>query len=50
MDMKLSNLWETVEEEEPGMLQFMGSQGVGHDLATEKPPLVLTEMFLKMSA
>ena len=31
MDMSLSNLWELVMDREPGMLQFMGSQRVGHD-------------------
>ena len=33
MDMNLSKLWET---EKPGVLQSMGSQTVGHDLATEQ--------------
>ena len=33
MDMNLSKLWET---EEPGILQSVGSQGVGHDLLTEQ--------------
>ena len=35
MDMNLSNLRETVKDGEPGLLQSMGSQRVGHDLATE---------------
>ena len=39
MDMNLSKLWETVKDRgacgEPGMLQSMGSQRVGHDSATE---------------
>ena len=30
MDMSLSKLWELVMEK-PGVLQSMGSQGVGHD-------------------
>ena len=34
--MKLSKLWETVEDRGPGMLQSMGSQRVGHNLATEQ--------------
>ena len=28
--------WEIPWTEEPGMLQFMGSQRIGHDLATEQ--------------
>ena len=34
MDVSLSKLWEIVKDQ-PGMLQSMGSQRVGHDLATE---------------
>ena len=29
--MNLSSLWETEKDREAGMLQFMGSQRVGHD-------------------
>ena len=36
MDMKLSKLWEMVEDRESGMLQSVWSQRVGHDLATEQ--------------
>ena len=32
------SVWETLWTEEPGGLQSMGSQRVGHDLVT-KPPL-----------
>ena len=28
--------WEIPWTEEPGVLQFMGSQRIGHDLATEQ--------------
>ena len=31
MDMSLSELWELVMDRGPGVLQFMGSQRVGHD-------------------
>ena len=31
MDVSLSELWELVMEGRPGVLQFMGSQRVGHD-------------------
>ena len=36
MDTILSKLWETVETEEPGMLQSMGLQRVEHNLVTEQ--------------
>ena len=35
MGMSLSKLWEFVMDRGPHMLQFMGSQRVGHDRATE---------------
>ena len=35
MDMNLSKPWEIVKDMEAGVLQTMGSQRVGHDLATE---------------
>ena len=35
MDMSLSKLWELVMDREPGILQSMGSQRVGHDFTTE---------------
>ena len=35
VDMNLNKLRETEEEEEPGVLQSMGSQRVGHDVVTE---------------
>ena len=31
MDMSLGELWELVMDRRPGVLQFMGSQRVGHD-------------------
>ena len=31
VDISLSKFWELVMDREAGMLQFMGSQGVGHD-------------------
>ena len=36
MDMNLSKLRKTVRDRRPGMLWFMGSQRVGHDLSTEQ--------------
>ena len=36
MDMSLSKLWEILKDREPGVLQSMGSQRVGHNLATEQ--------------
>ena len=36
MIMDLSKLWEIVKDMEAGVLQFMGSQGVRHDLETEQ--------------
>ena len=35
-DMNLSKLQEIVKDGEPGMLQFLGSQRVRHDLAIEQ--------------
>ena len=35
MDIGLGELGELVMDGKPGMLQFMGSQRVGHDCATE---------------
>ena len=36
MDMNLGKLQETAKEGEPGVLQSMKSQRVGHDLANEQ--------------
>ena len=33
---ELGKLWETVRDRRPGMLQSMGLQRVGHDLATKQ--------------
>ena len=35
MDMSLIKLQEMMKDREPGVLQSMGSQRVGHDLVTE---------------
>ena len=43
MDMSLSKLWELMMEGKTGMLQFIGSQRVRHDWATE-----LTEIVKKL--
>ena len=37
MDVSLSKLWEMVKDREPGVMQAMGSQRVGHDPVTEQP-------------
>ena len=36
MDMSLSKFKEIMKDKEAGMPQFMGSQRVGHDLATKQ--------------
>ena len=36
MDMSVSKLWEVVKTGKPGVLQSMGLQRAGHDLATEQ--------------
>ena len=36
VDMSLSKLWEIVKDMEAGVLQSMGSQRVGHNIATER--------------
>ena len=36
MDMSLSKLWVIMDTEEPGVLQSMRSQRMGHYLATEQ--------------
>ena len=36
MDMSLSKLWGMVKDRDPGVLQSMGLQRVGHDRVTER--------------
>ena len=36
MDMSLRKFWERVKNREPGVLQSMGSQRLGHDLVTKQ--------------
>ena len=43
MDMSLGNLWGIVKDREAWLLQSMGSQRVGYDLATEQQMLVWEE-------
>ena len=50
MDMSLCKLRERVEEGKPGMLQFMGSQRVGHDLATEQQLFYMGEFSGQISS
>ena len=43
MDMNLRKLWELVGTEEPSVLQFMGSQRVRHEWATEQEQKLLNQ-------
>ena len=45
-DMNRSKLMEVAKEGKPGVLQFMESQRVGHDLATEQRQQVVVNVFL----
>ena len=36
MDMSLSKVWDMVKDRKPGIVKSMGSQRVGHDLATKQ--------------
>ena len=47
-DMTLSRLMETVEARKPGVLQSMGSQRVGHNLATEQQQILLYLLVLAL--
>ena len=42
IDISLSKLREIMKDRKPGVLQFMGSQRVGHDLLTEQRQLLPT--------
>ena len=46
--MTLSRLMETVEARKPGVLQSMGSQRVGHNLATEQQQILLYLLVLAL--
>ena len=39
MKVNLGKLWEMMRDGKPGMLQYMGSQKVGHSWATEQQQL-----------
>ena len=39
--MHLSKLREIAEDREPGMLQLMGSQRVGHNFSTEQQQMIV---------
>ena len=42
MDINLSKHWEIMVAEEPGMLQFLGSQRVEHKLTTEQQQRIMS--------
>ena len=44
MDMSLSTLQEIAKDRRPGMLQFTGSQRVGHDLETGQQPAPMVSL------
>ena len=49
VDMNLSKLQEMAKwTEKPGVLQFMGSQTAGHNLATEQPTLTVPPTYSSM--
>ena len=57
MDMNLSKLQEILEDREPGVLQSVGLQRVGHNLVTEKQQqineystIILVLQIMKLSA
>ena len=41
MDMNLGKLWEVLKDRESGMLQSLGLQSTGHDLATEQQQKII---------
>ena len=47
MDMSLSKLWEMVKDREPGVLQSVGLQRVGHDWTTEQQQVEKAEIDLR---
>ena len=44
VDMNLGKLGEMVRTRKPGILQSMGSQGVGHNLMTEQQGDIKTDL------
>ena len=48
VDMSLNKLWEMVKDRKPGVLQSMGSQGVGHDLSTEWQQKLISKIKIKI--
>ena len=44
MDMNVSKFQETVEDEEPGVLQSLGLERVRHNLATKQQPNVVANI------
>ena len=47
MDVSLNELWEIVKDWKPGVLQFMGSQRVRHDLVNEQQRLLYSSSWTR---
>ena len=48
MDMNLGTLGEVLKDREPGMLQSLGLQSIGHDLATKQQQKIIDNIRVRM--